>query len=221
MNNSKPPRVKHLPLKGAPLSVDSIAEHRMAEVLEVDSNLVCPAGVECALDQRSRDKLSTHPPARSRRPPSLDDRHLLPMHRVATDRSIDFTCLLAEFTLDQSEIDLCDTAPCKLPHERLMGGVILRRYQTAARLLVEPMDDAGSLDASDPTQGGAMVQECIDERIIPVADSGVHDESGGLVDHDEVVVFVQDTQRDVPRHDVARDGVWLGKFYCIADPKFR
>ena len=92
MREAEPPRVQHLPGKPAALAIDFIAEQRMAEVLEMDANLVRAAGVQRAFDERpvrqvrqARD--SSVFAARPR--PVGDHRHLLALHRMAADRRLD------------------------------------------------------------------------------------------------------------------------------------
>lgn len=81
--------------------------------------------------------------------------------------------------------------------QALMGGVVLGDDEQARCLLVEAVDDARSLDATDARQAVAAVgDQRIDERAVGVAGGGVHDEARRLVDDDEVVVLVGDRERD-------------------------
>ena len=58
------------------------------------------------------------------------------------------------------------------------------------------MDDAGPRDAADAAQfPGAMMQQCVDERVFLVAGGGMHDESGGLVEHEQGLVLEQNVER--------------------------
>ena len=47
-----------------------------------------------------------------------------------------------------------------------------------------------------------MIGQGIDQRPVPVAVARVHDHAGGLVDDQQIVVFVGDVERDVLRHDL-------------------
>ena len=83
----------------------------------------------------------------------------------------------------------------------------LRHHQQAARVLVDAVDDAGTLDPVDARQlAAAVVEQGIDQRAFQIAGSRVHDHSGGLVDHQEVVVLEHDVERDVLRGRIERLG---------------
>ena len=78
-----------------------------------------------------------------------------------------------------------------------MRPVGFRGDEEPAGILVEPVDDAGPHDAADARQRGAAVgDEGIDQRAGGVAGRRMHGEALGLVDDDEVRVFVDDGERD-------------------------
>ena len=81
--------------------------------------------------------------------------------------------------------------------QRLVRAVGLGDDHDAAGVLVEAVDDARPLDAADAGKAGAaMVDQRVDQRAGPVAGAGMDDEAGRLVDDDQVVVLVEDVERD-------------------------
>ena len=77
-----------------------------------------------------------------------------------------------------------------------MGGVGLGGDDKPGRILVQPMHDAGTLDAADARQAfAAMADEGVDEGALAVAGRRMDDEAGGLDDHDEMRVLEDDVER--------------------------
>jgi len=78
-----------------------------------------------------------------------------------------------------------------------MGRVVFGGNETAARVLVETMNDAGTLFPADPRQTGAVIEERIDQRVFAMTCAGMNNEPRGLVDHDEIIVFEENRKRDL------------------------
>jgi len=94
-----------------------------------------------------------------------------------------------------------------------VGAVVLRRHQQSSRILVEPVHDARALDAADPGQArAAMGDQRIHQRTGLVARGRMHHEAAGLVDDDDIVILVDDIERDILRPRLGRDG--LGDVDC-------
>jgi hypothetical protein len=87
----------------------------------------------------------------------------------------------------------------------LVGGVGLGYDQQARRILVDPVDDAGSCNAPDARKRPlAMMEQGIDERPIEISCGRMNDEASGLVHDEEMFVLEQNLQRDVLRLVVCR-----------------
>ena len=84
----------------------------------------------------------------------------------------------------------------ELAGELLVRRVVLGDDHQARRAAVEPMDDARPLLAADAAQVVDMVEQGVDERAARVARGRVHDHAGRLVHDDQVVVLVDDRQRE-------------------------
>ena len=77
-----------------------------------------------------------------------------------------------------------------------MSGVVLGHHQEARSALVEAVDDAGPKDPADPRQVSHVVQQRVHQRAPRGPRSRMNDQASGLVDHQEVLVLVEDAQRD-------------------------
>ncbi len=108
--------------------------------------------------------------------------------------------------------------------EALHRALVLGRDQHAARVLVEAVHDAGPRHAADPFERRpAMGQKRVHQRAVQIAGRGMHHEPRLLVDDDEIVVLVEDDERNVLRLRLGRygrrhgDGIALARF----DPEVR
>src|SRR5436309_15523236 len=97
-----------------------------------------------------------------------------------------------------------------------MGCIIFGGDKTAARLFVETMNDAGALFPADPRQHGAAVEERIDQSVFAMTGARMNDETRGLVDHDEIIVFEENLKRDLLWQCLDLVRRWLGELNLIA-----
>ena len=109
--------MEHLPLKFSAFAVDLVAEDRMAEVLEMDTDLVCPAGMKRALYKRSPRILTEDAPPGASWSTAIDYRHFLPMHWMPSDRLFHFAERLAELSGSHCQIDFGDLPAGELPDQ--------------------------------------------------------------------------------------------------------
>jgi hypothetical protein len=66
----------------------------------------------------------------------------------------------------------------ELVGEMAMGDIVLGGHHDAAGILVEPVNDAGALDAADAGKAcAAMVDQRVDQRTGPVAGARMNDEA--------------------------------------------
>ena len=81
----------------------------------------------------------------------------------------------------------------KLGGEGLMGRVILGDNQKAACVFIKPVDDAGALHAPNAGEAFAtMGDQGVDQRAGFIARAGMDHKPGGLINHDEVIIFIDD-----------------------------
>jgi hypothetical protein len=111
MVESKFPGVEHLPrvIAGAFPSVDFVAKDGMAEMMEVDADLVSAAAVENALDQADL-AVGTENAVFGFSGTALTarDRHSLPVNRVTCNRLINHAAARPRCPRDEREIDFPD-----------------------------------------------------------------------------------------------------------------
>ena len=89
----------------------------------------------------------------------------------------------------------------KLLRQPRMNRIRLGRHQQAGGVLVQPVHDPRPLDAADPGQAAAaMVQQGIDQRAPLVARRGVHHHSGRFVDDNQMLILMDDIERDILRN---------------------
>jgi hypothetical protein len=138
------------------------------------------------------------------------------MDGMTSDSLIDYADGLTQLSGHEGEINLFDRAGGKLLRQAAMGFVVLGHDETTARILVEPVHDAGPLFPADDRQRGTMMEQCIDEGVFAVTGARVHDQTRCFVDDDEIVVFEENLKRD-PLWQVLDLFQWrLGELNLIA-----
>lgn len=212
-----------------------IADQRMPDVRHVNANLVGPSGLQAAFDQAGdrRCILRSEPlldlPVSDRMPAGgLHDSYFLPVAlrsgQVGVDRALE-AGWRSPYEGDIGSFQrACLSVIGKLRRKALVSQIGLGNDQKAARILVDPVNNAGAFDAANSGQTvAAMVDERIDKRSRPVASTRMNHETCGFVDDDEVIVFVNDGQRDVfaLRLGVLRLRNCQGKPITLVDPVFR
>jgi hypothetical protein len=115
----------------------------------VDAELVRSAGDQVQLEQRPVAEVLLHAVDGRRRPAVRHDRHANAVTRIAADGRLDATNLGGWRAGDQGEIGLLDAPLLELAHQRLLGTVVARHHDQAARVAVQPVDDARPVDAAD------------------------------------------------------------------------
>jgi hypothetical protein len=179
------------------LSVGFIAEDRKAQELEVDSDLVSPAGMERGFDQGGLAQAFQNAITGPGRPAGVvPHRHALPVRRVPGDGGVDFATVAGQLAAKDGVIELLDFPSGELGGQGQVGFVILGDDEASAGFLVEAVDDAGAGDAADAAElARAMVEQGVDERVFLVSGGGMHDQAGSLVQNQERLVLEEDVQR--------------------------
>ena len=96
---------------------------------------------------------------------------------------------------DERDVFLLDLAVAKLARQLFVRRVVLGDHHQPRRAAIEPMHDPGPLLAADAAQIVDVVQQRVDQRAARMAGRRMDDHPGRLVDDDEVVVLVEDRQR--------------------------
>src|SRR5690606_34375323 len=118
------------------------------------------------------------------------------------DRKIDRAAARLRHAPDNREISARERTGaamvCKLFRELAVRLVRFGNDEQPARVLVEAMHDAGALLAADAREARpAMGDQRINKRSFFISRGGMDDESGGLVDDDQLVVLEDDIEGNV------------------------
>ena len=96
---------------------------------------------------------------------------------------------------DQGEIGAVHVTGGEGGGQRGVGELGLGHDHDAGGVLVQPMDDPGPALAADPGElVAAMCQQRVDQRAVLVAGGGMHNQTCGLVEDDQVCVLIKDRE---------------------------
>ena len=95
-------------------AVDGVAGHRMADVGEVDADLVGPPGAQPHLQLGGLGMADQHPELGDGRPATIDDRHPLAVAGIAADRRIDGCAGLDQAAVHQRPVAAGEAARLEL-----------------------------------------------------------------------------------------------------------
>ena len=171
-------------------AVERVARHRVTYGGQVHPDLVSSAGDQVQLEQRPAGEALADPISGHCRPPGRDNGHPRPMTGISSNRRLDAPGVGNDGALNQSQIRLLDVAVLELGHQAGLGLVVLGHHQQAARVAVKTMDDTRTLHAGDAAVLGAACQQGIDERATGMTRRRMNDQTRGLVDDQQVLVFV-------------------------------
>src|SRR5687768_15049433 len=123
----------------------------MAEMRQMDADLMRPTGVKGAFHQRVGPDLLKDPPTRLRQTAARrrDHSHLHPMDGMSSDGRFDNAALGGESPDREAKIYLAHLPPGELTRDAVMSEVVLRGDDAPARLLVQTMDNPGTLLAAN------------------------------------------------------------------------
>ncbi|MCY1235749.1 hypothetical protein D9M72_483780 [compost metagenome] len=184
-------------LRGA--EVDRVAHQRMADRFEMHADLVRAASLQLAHHHRHKAPPQRHrgqrAEMRARRLAAggMHDRHARAFARIAADGRVDGALVIGAAP-HQRDIGALDRARLQPAHQVGLRGQRARHHHQPGGFLVEPVHDAR---ARQRRGGGVAVQQPVEHGAAPVAGSRVHHQPGGLVDHQQGVVFIDHVQRHV------------------------
>jgi hypothetical protein len=127
---------------------------------------------------------------------------------VASDRGVDRAGLGVHAARDEGQVLAAHLARAQLGGQRGVGLLGLRHDEQPRRVAVEAVDDAGPLRVG---AAGDAAAERLRQRRPVVSAGGMRDQPGGLVDHEQVGVLVDDLEfgRRVGRRGGLRSAVDL------------
>ncbi len=138
------------------------------------------------------------------------NRHARAMNGVAPDGQLDAAGFFLELTLHEGDVDLLHFALAECFAKSRVGAVVFGDENHAGSFLVQAVDDAGTQWISGLRKRLAAPEERVDERAGDYTGAGMHGHAGGFVDGDDVVVFVENLERN--RFGFGADGRALDDF---------
>ena len=175
-------------------------------MFQMHADLVGAAGFGTALEEREVSRRFQHAPCGLglAGPGAAADGHALAVHGVAGDGAVHGTGRGAGAAADHGEVSFFRGALGELPGERGVGGIVFRDQDATAGVLVETVDDSRSQGVAARGDEAAVVEDGVDQRALPVTRGGMDNEAGRLVQAEQVVVLVEDVERDVLGHGLHR-----------------
>lgn len=196
------PSMEHVALEISPSSIDGIARNRVAEVFQVNADLVCAAGLGLALHEGLALSCFKNAVTGEGIATSFDDGHFLSMDGMASDRRLDGAVRHAGRSIDKGEVGFFHAAGGELVGEQSMGGFGFGDDEATGGFLVEAMDDARALRASHDFDSGAVVEKSVGKSAFAVARAWMDNKSCGFVEHKQMRILEQNPER----HFLGREG---------------
>lgn len=189
-------------------AVDKIAQNWMADMRQMHTNLMRPAGLQRET-QHGRGRFAArigkdfrHFVMRDGVSATVASCHgdLLSIGGAANEIGVDRTTLPFENTPNERHVGSLQapiaTVALKLLLQRLVRGVSFGDDQKPRGVLVEAMNDARPTHAADSRQAMAAVgDERVHQRARSMAGGRMHNNSGRFIDDDDRIVFEHDFQR--------------------------
>ena len=175
-------------------TISLIADERKANVQKMHPDLVRPAGVERRFDISGGVQLladAVTGPCLT--PRIIRGRHALAMGRMAGDGGPNLAGSMRQISANDGQVGFVETPLGELPGQRDVRRIVLCDHQTAAGVFIEAVNDARPGDTADAAELAlAVVQERINERVFLVARRRVDDHPRGFINHQQILVFVED-----------------------------
>ncbi len=186
-------------------TVQRVSRDRVADAREMHADLVRPAGTDSDLQVRvSLEPFEDGPPGPSRSTVTSSCRHAYSPDRVSLDGCFDPSRVCPGDTLDEREVGFRHLTRSELRRERLMRCVVARDHNNAAGFAVETMDDAGPVIAADIRELAEAMQKRVHQRSRVLSRAGVHRHPCGFIHRDQIVIDIEDVERQVFRFRAQR-----------------
>lgn len=177
-------------------AIDRVPHQRVVDVGHVHADLVRAAGLQLDPGVGVGAEPLQHAVVADGLLATGHHAHALALLGAAADGRVDLATG-GDHTDDDGLIDAADGPGLQLGDQLGVGLEGLGHHHQAGGVLVEAMHDAGPGHVG---QVGGMVQQGVEQGAVHVAGRRVHHQAGGLVQHQQVVVLVDDVQLDVLGH---------------------
>src|SRR5579875_1157900 len=195
VGEGEPAGVQELSLQAAQLgaAVATIADQRMPDRLHVHAHLMGAPALQAHRKQGRLGQQLDHAEVRARGAPGGQaDAHARAIARVAADRSVDRAGACRRVACDQREIFALQPALLERLLQASVGLLLTCHDKQPRGVAIETMHDAR---AALLLAAGGDAREQLRKRAFRIARTGVHDQPGGLVDHQQEGVLVADDRR--------------------------
>ncbi len=177
---------------GAP--VDSVSQHRVADVGEVDPDLVGAPGQKANLKEAVSPGQRETAELRDRLPPPGDHCHPLAAPGIAPDWRFDPGRPLRHLSDDDRQVEAMHAAPLQLLAEVPMRDIVAGHDEETRGVPVEPVDNTRALSSPNGRPALAPRQEPVDERASGMPGTRMNDQPGGFVEHHQVLILIDHVQ---------------------------
>ena len=164
----------------------------MTDVLHVHADLMRATGFEPATQQAQTGMPLHHVVMRDGRFAQRVHHALGAVVRVAPDRRVDAAGAI-DFTVHQRDVFALHSARLQLAHQIGLRDQRFGNHQQTRSVLVEPMHDTRARQFRDLRH---MMQQRIEQGAARIAIAGMHNQTHRFVDHQHLIVFKHDTERD-------------------------
>lgn len=201
-------------------AIRRVAQQRMPNSSHVDADLMGTAGTGLELNQGKKPKTLSYAILGDSLAAAARVRgHLLPVYRMAANGSLDHPLCIPHIATHDGQIQLLYPSFCELTCQATMRRVILGHHDGPRGVLVQPMHDPRPLDPPDAGELGTMGQKRIDEGTRSIAWAGMHHHARSLVDHQKMLVLIEDSEGNRLRQHTRGFGRWQAHGDAIMDSK--
>ena len=165
----------------------------------VHANLMRAARDQVNIQQRAVLFLPDHLPFGARGAALGVNRHLFAVVFAAGNGCVNHARLLLHHARHNGVIVLFHRALAQLRAQRLVRFVILGYHQQAAGVFVQSMHDARAHFAADARQLIEVIHQRVHQRAVRVAGSGMHHHAAGLDHYSQMLVLIENFQRNILR----------------------
>lgn len=180
-------------------SVQGVAEYGVAEVLEVDADLVGASGFDLDFEVGGGavgESGEHFPVCEGGACGEAMDGAAFAVLGMAAEGEVDGAVGGVGDAVDEGLVGFVDLAVAELVLEVFEGGGGAGEEDDAAGICVEAVDEAGAHGVADTSQVGIWGEEGVDQGAVGVSGGGMHDEACGFIDDQEVWILPQDFEGD-------------------------
>ena len=134
----------------------------------------------------------------------LDNRHFLAVILVAGNLRLNHAAIRLDIAAHHSQIGTLRRFRLNLLRQRHMRRIILRANHNTAGVLIKTMHNARTDNTVDARQILAMIQQRIHQRTAVIAGSRMHHHAARLIDNHDILILIDDIQRNILRLHIQR-----------------